>query len=210
MTGAKLMPSKFSGDGIPESAQRVGKISTSSVGMFVFCSIPLGERSLVQWTFDNPIEEWNIESSFDLDADPSIRPNQVVAVARLKKQSPQNHHDLLFHFEPLPHKDLSFKLENISGIIGKLQATRNLKCADPRARIDIVLQSEANHWMPIGSIPLSELKGEWNDFEFRIQNPQHLEAVKKLYAIRIKIRAKQPVTGEFYLDDLGFILKTGL
>lgn len=172
--------------------------------------IRLGERSLVQWTFDNPIEEWNIESSFDLDADPSIRPNQVVAVARLKKQSPQNHHDLLFHFEPLPYKDLSFKLENISGIIGKLQANRNLKCADPRARIDIVLQSEANHWMPIGSIPLSELKGEWNDFEFRIQNPQHLEAVKKLYAIRIKIRAKQPVTGEFYLDDLGFILKTEL
>ena len=32
----------------------------------------------------------------------------------------------------------------------------------------------------------------------------------KLYAVRFQIQADAPVTGDIYLDDLGFIFRTGL
>jgi hypothetical protein len=170
--------------------------------------VALRERSQLYLTFDNPIEDWKIRSNFKVSAEPSIRPNQDVAAALLNKQTPARDNDVLFHFEPLPRE--SFPFEKTASVTGKLQVAHNLKCADPEARINLILQSDANHWMPIGSVKLNEVMGRWKDFDFRIKDPVHQEALSKLYSIRFQIQSQAPVTGEIYLDNLGFVFKTGL
>lgn len=170
--------------------------------------VALKERAYTNWTFDNPIPEWHVKSTFEIGSESSIKPNQYVAAARLKGETPERDADLLFHFEPLPREKLPFA--NASGVTGQLRAAHNLKCADPKARINIILQSDANHWMPIGSIKLSDIIGEWQPFAAKVTKPEELDAMAKLYGIRFQIQSEAPITGDIYLDDLGFIFRTGL
>ena len=170
--------------------------------------VALSERRRSHWTFDNPIPQWQVKSTFKIGSESSIRPNQYVAVSQLEGETPKRDADLLFHFEPLPHDKLPFK--NTSGVVGQLRAAHNLECTDPNARINVILQSDANHWMPIGSIPLSTIIGKWEPFSFSVKDPQLLDAMGKLYALRLQIQASAPITGDIYLDDLGFIFRTGL
>ena len=170
--------------------------------------VALKERAYTNWTFDNPISDWQAKSTFELGSESSIKPNQYVAAARLNGETPKRNADLLFHFEPLPREKLSFA--NANGVTGQLRAAHNLQCADPKARINIILQSDANHWMPIGSIKLSNIIGEWKPFAVKVTKPEELDAMAKLYGLRFQIQSQAPITGDIYLDDLGFIFRTGL
>ena len=170
--------------------------------------VALEERAYTNWTFDNPIYEWQAKSTFALGSESSVKPNQYVAAARLNGETPKRDADLLFHFEPLPSEKLSFA--NANGVTGQLRAAHNLKCADSEARINIILQSDANHWMPIGSIKLSDIIGEWKPFAVKVTQPEELDAMAKLYGLRFQIQSQAPITGDIYLDDLGFIFRTGL
>ena len=183
---------------------RSGKHSTSrSIEL-----VAIEERAYTNWTFDNPISDWQAKSTFELGSESSIKPNQYVAAARLNGETPKRDADLLFHFEPLPREKLSFA--NANGVTGQLRAAHNLQCADPKARINIILQSDANHWMPIGSIKLSNIIGEWKPFAVKVTKPEELDAMAKLYGLRFQIQSQAPITGDIYLDDLGFIFRTGL
>ena len=170
--------------------------------------VALEERAYTNWTFDNPIYEWQAKSTFALGSESSVKPNQYVAAARLNGETPKRDADLLFHFEPLPREKLSFA--NANGVTGQLRAAHNLKCADSEARINIILQSDANHWMPIGSIKLSNIIGKWKPFAVKVTQPEELDAMAKLYGLRFQIQSQAPITGDIYLDDLGFIFRTGL
>ena len=170
--------------------------------------VALEERAYTNWTFDNPIYEWQAKSTFALGSESSVKPNQYVAAARLNGETPKRDADLLFHFEPLPSEKLSFA--NANGVTGQLRAAHNLKCADSEARINIILQSDANHWMPIGSIKLSNIIGKWKPFAVKVSKPEELDAMAKLYGLRFQIQSQAPITGDIYLDDLGFIFRTGL
>ncbi len=170
--------------------------------------VALKERAHVHWTFDNPIPEWNVRSTFEIGSESSIKPNEYVAASRLNGEQPGTDADLLFHFEPMPKEQLP--LGTASGIIGQLRAAHNIKCDDPNARVNIILQSDANHWMPIGSIALTDMIGKWKSFAAKVGTPEQLDAMGKLYAIRFQIQSESPITGDLYLDDLGFIFRTGL
>ena len=169
--------------------------------------VALAEQRTIYWTFDNPVHQWQAQSTFDLQSEASVRPNQYVAATRLQNDLPGREADLLFHFEPLP-KNLPYA--SIGGIVAKLQAAHNLRCDDPDASINLILQSDANHWIPIGSVRLADLSGRWQPIEFRIEDPQVRDAMAKLYSIRFQIVSRSPISGEIYLDDLGFIHLTGL
>jgi hypothetical protein len=170
--------------------------------------VALSERPYVQWTFDNPIPEWHVKSTFEIGSESSVKPNQYVAASRLLGETPSRDADVLFHFGQLPREKLQF--ENASGVIGHLRASHDLKCADANARVNVILQSDANHWMPIGTVALSDIIGRWSHFEFKFTDPEKLDAMAKLYSIRFQIQSDTPVTGDIYLDDLGFIFRTGL
>ena len=45
--------------------------------------VALEERAYTNWTFDNPIYEWQAKSTFALGSESSVKPNQYVAAARL-------------------------------------------------------------------------------------------------------------------------------
>ena len=52
--------------------------------------------------------------------------------------------------------------------------------------------------------------GKWKKFAFTVSKTEILDAMAQLYAVRFQIQADTPITGEIYLDDLGFIFRTGL
>lgn len=192
------------GSGIVSVSAKTGALADSHKIELV----KLSERRCYNWSFDNPISEWQVKSNFKIGSESSIRPNQYVAVCQLQGETPKQNADSLFHFEPLPHDKLPCK--NTSGIVGQLRAAHSTKCTDPNARINVILQSDANHWIPIGSISLNSIIGRWEPFAFKLKDPQLLDAMGKLYALRLQIQANAPITGDIYLDDLGFIFRTGL
>ena len=145
---------------------------------------------------------------FYLGSESSVKPNEFVASVELNNDLPARDADQLFHFEPIPLQ--SMPLSTVSGVIGQLRTSHNLKCADPSARVNVILQSNANHWIPIGSIPLSSILGKWKKFAFSVSKTELIDAMAQLYAVRFQIQADTPITGEIYLDDLGFIFRTGL
>jgi hypothetical protein len=106
--------------------------------------------------------------------------------------------------EQLP-QDLS--KERIGGVVGEMQASPDFATDDPNARVNIVLQSEADHWMVVGSIPLESMRGEWEHFKFEVDDPRRLKAMARLYAVRYQIESEAPVTGRIYFDNLGFLLR---
>jgi arylsulfatase A-like enzyme len=97
--------------------------------------------------------------------------------------------------------------DRIGGVTGEMQASPDFNCADPKAMVNIVLQSEADHWMILGSIPLEKMRGEWNHYSFEIADPTRLKAMARLYAVRFQIQSEAPVSGEIYFDNLGFLMR---
>ena len=170
--------------------------------------VALQQRAVINWTFDNPINEWQVKSTFNIGSESSVKPNEFVASVELNNDLPARDADQLFHFEPIPLQ--SMPLSTASGVVGQLRTSHNLRCADPSARVNVILQSNANHWIPIGSIPLSSMLGKWKKFAFSVSKTELIDAMAQLYAVRFQIQADTPITGEIYLDDLGFIFRTGL
>ena len=163
-------------------------------------------RPVVIWTFDNPVEEWGASGTFALGMEPSVKPNEFVAEAILEDALPGNNADVLLLLEKFP-QDLP--VERIGGIVGEVQVSPELVTADPDAAVNIILQSEADHWMQLVSIPFSEMTGEWKHFQFEINDPRLLKAMARLYAVRFQVVSTEPVSGEVYFDNLGFLLRGG-
>ena len=64
--------------------------------------------------------------------------------------------------------------------------------------------------MPIGSVRISDIIGEWESFTAKVTKPEELDAMAKLYALRFQIQSQAPISGDIYLDDVWFIFRTGL
>jgi hypothetical protein len=164
----------------------------------------IAARPVINWTFDNPIEEWGATGTFAIGMEPSVKPNEFVAEAIMENALPGDNADVLMLLEQLP-QDLS--KERIGGVVGEMQASPDFATDDPNARVNIVLQSEADHWMVVGSIPLESMRGEWEHFKFEVDDPRRLKAMARLYAVRYQIESEAPVTGRIYFDNLGFLLR---
>lgn len=161
----------------------------------------ISQRDLVLFTFDNPLPDWNARSHFTLRAQSTVKPNEAVAEVSLLDALPAKDADNLFHFEPLPS---TLVRRSVSGVFAQLRADPDLRCADPKARVNVILQSTANHWIPLGSVALSDLVGKWHALRLPVSDPALLEAMSGLYALRIQLQSTSPVTGSIQLDDLGF------
>ncbi|NDV63192.1 sulfatase-like hydrolase/transferase [Puniceicoccales bacterium CK1056] len=183
------------------------KLSASSGDLAVSGTVLLEaveSRPSVLWTFDNPISEWGATATFEIGMEPSVKPNEFVAEAILDGATPGNNADVLMLLEKFPD---SLPLDRIGGVVGEMQASPDFKCDDPGAQVNIVLQSEADHWMLIGSIPLEAMRGEWKHYSIEISDPMRLKAMARLYGVRFQIQSKKPVSGEIYFDNLGFLLR---
>lgn len=162
------------------------------------------ERQVTLWGFPNEASVSSLETNFSLALDHTARPNQTVASAVLSNAEGKANQNTLAAIREFPQ---SLDKKRIGGVCGKISASGDLACDDPKAAVQIVLQSNLNHWMQIGEIPLSDLKGSWKDMNLRLTDASTLDAMGELYSLRLQLKAHKPVNGRIYFDDLGFILR---
>lgn len=164
----------------------------------------VASREQVLWTFDNPVSEWGASGTFRIRMEPSVKPNEFVAAAVLENSLPGDNKDVLLLLERFPE---SLEKDRIGGVFGEVQVAPDLVTKDPEACVNVILQSEADHWMQLVTIPFSEMQGEWKRFQFKIEDPRLLKAMARLYAVRFQIVSTEPITGEIYFDNLGFLIR---
>ena len=171
-------------------------------------SIELFDQKLlpvIGWTFDDALESWNSFSTFELSKFTRIKPNQSVAACAINNQLPINNNDIVFHFEPLSDRE-KYK-GKINGVFGEISASDDFICNDTNASIQVVFQSSKDHWVPMGSILLSDMRGKWKNFEMLPSSLQIEEKLSGVYGIRFRMNSSSKFKGEIYLNDLGFIYK---
>jgi hypothetical protein len=92
-----------------------------------------------------------------------------------------------------------------------LGTSSDFTCTPENSSISIVLQSETDHWIPLGTIPLAELKGTLKEFSFSLPDTKYYKAMGHAYSVRLQFNHSspndQPMNGLIYIDDLGFILR---
>lgn len=169
----------------------------------VLRSEPVESRTVILWAFEDDTLS-GVQSDFPLSLSDTAKPNQQTAAIRLDAAQPKPQHDTLLKFEPIPD---SVSKERVGGVTFEVRASHDLSTNDPHASLQIILQSESDHWISVGSVPLSSLNDEWQTLSFKIKNHEHLPAMKWLYAIRIQLSSTRPVSGEITINDAGLILR---
>jgi hypothetical protein len=165
---------------------------------------PVQSRPEVLWRFDGNEGLEGVASDFKITLSDTARPNQQTAEIRLKNAMPREGGGGLLVFSPLPE---ALPKERVGGVVFDIRTSRGFAAANPGARLDVVLQSSADHWIPIGSLSLSGLKTGWQPVSIPIRDHTHFESMKWLYSIRFQLEAGRPVTGELFIDDAGVILR---
>ncbi|MCF7848918.1 MAG: hypothetical protein K9M45_08725, partial [Kiritimatiellales bacterium] len=166
------------------------------------------ERKEIVWQFEDARPNWGAESSYELIGDDAVRPNQQVAAIILKGDLPMPGNDKLAVFTPLPE---SVPKERIAGVVLDVRASGDFKCSDKNVGIRVVLQSEVDHWIELGSLKVEEVRGKWKTLELKLPDPKYYAAMGKTYALFIQLYQdddkKVPVSGKIYLDNVGFIFR---
>lgn len=167
-------------------------------------SLKVEQRDQVVWHFDGSPDAWGLKSTYALQASDQERPNQNVAMVVLDEAVPAQNNDLILHVDSLP-KDLA--RERIGGVVFKIKRSASFASADPSAAVGVVLQSESNHWIPLGRVALSDIQEDWKEIRLAFKEPGHILAMPNLYSLRLQLVSSAPVSGKLYIDDLGFILR---
>jgi len=161
-------------------------------------------RTEILWQFEGADGLDGMQSDYKLALSDTAKPNQQTAEICLENALPVEGKGALISFESFPD-DLPRK--RIGGVVFDVRTSQEFASEDANARIEVVLQSAADHWIPIGSFPLASLKNGWKTMEFSISNHEHFSSMKWLYKIRLQLAATRPVSGEIYIDDAGVILR---
>ncbi len=170
----------------------------------VLTAKPVQDRTEILWRFEGSDGLAGMQSDYALALSDTAKPNQQTAEVRLDKALPTPGKGALLSFGSFPE---GLPKERIGGVVFEVRTSHGFSTEDAAARIEVVLQSQADHWIPIGSIPLAGLKDGWKTMELSIPNHEHFASMKWLYSIRLQLAATHPVTGKIYVDDAGVILR---
>ncbi len=179
--------------------------TSTSRKLLVKPSVP---RPVVFWDFDKPkVNDAEVfGSSYKLVEDLNQRPNRAVARVDLSGQVGVGHQDTgLFSVGKLPDADKLDKT-NIRGVIVDVMTSPDLTCEDSDAHIMVVMQSSANWWMHLGSIPLKPGM-DWKSHQFEVKLEDHIKAMPAAHNILFVLQAKKPVKGSAYFDKIGFMVR---
>jgi hypothetical protein len=165
---------------------------------------PVQTRTEVIWRFEGEDGLNGIQSDFTLALSDTAKPNQQTAEVRLREALPARGKGGLVVFGSLPE---ALPKDRVGGVRFDVRTSHNFSSEDANARIEVVLQSTADHWIPIGSFPLDGLQDAWKTIELPIEDHENLASMKWLYSIRLQLAATRPVSGEVYIDDAGVILR---
>ncbi len=161
-------------------------------------------RTEVLWRFEGADGLDGTQSDYVLALSDTAKPNQQTAEVRLENALPAPGKGALISFTSFP-PDLP--KERIGGVVFDVRTSHGFSTQNADARIEVVLQSAADHWISIGSFPLNGLQEGWKTITLPIPNHEYYESMKWLYSIRLQLAATRPVNGEIYIDDAGVILR---
>ncbi|MGN6505362.1 MAG: GH39 family glycosyl hydrolase [Tepidisphaeraceae bacterium] len=179
--------------------------SAVSQTLHVKPSIP---RPIVFWDFGTPpvSDEKTFSSSYALTADSNERPNRNVARVDLNGQKAAGHDNAnLLVVRELP-PEAKLNKANIRGVIADVMVPKGFTTDDPNAHIMVVMQSSANWWMPLGTIPLKPGQ-DWKTYRFDITNPTYIKALPAALNIMFVLQSQKPVKGSVYFDKVGFMVR---
>jgi hypothetical protein len=150
---------------------------------------PVNFRPHVLWAFDK--EEKAVTSPHRLDT------RDGAAFITLTKTDSNR----LIEFNELPPCDKP----RIGGITVKLRA-ESIQ-APKEAKLTLVCQSLANHWMALGDIPLSKLTVEASTHELKLPDIHFLEAMHDLRAVLILLQNAPDAKGVIIIDEICALLR---
>ncbi len=187
----------------------VGKatITLSCGGSKVVRTLHLTEvksRKQILWTFEDEKEVKLAGAQLPSRLNGKARRNQGSYEVSFNNLLPAKGSDLALEINPL---DLEFPKGNIGGLITKLKLSPELLKAPKGSALQLVLQSEGNHWIVLKEIPFSELSNEWQDIEVQLKDSKQIEVMPLIYSVVFKVKSPKPLNGNLYVDDLGFILR---
>ncbi len=171
---------------------------------------PSVPRPIVFWDFmDKPVtDEKQFRSEFKLVADASLRANKEVARIDLPAEgvvpSEKKRQRALLIVNGLPPKE-KLDRSNIRGVVFDMM-TRDLVTEDPDARVTVVMQSPANYWMVLGSVPLADA-AKWKNYQVDIKEPKHIDAVGSAYNVWLVLSSSKPIRGSICFDKIGLMVR---
>lgn len=163
-------------------------------------------RPQVLWEFETESLGRGYRSHWHLSTDDSIRPNQRVARIDVPGVIPDQEHRELLVISDFP-RGAGLRRENIRGVFFDVAVSRDFQCEDPDARIEIVMQSPADYWMALGSVPLPKAGDRWETHTLMVTNPKHIEAMPAAYNVWFVLQARKPVTGAVFIDRAGLMVR---
>jgi hypothetical protein len=173
---------------------------------------PSVPRPVVFWDFSNPplMDKEIFSSSWSLNEDLTQRANRAVARVDVPTDATlpegRDKHIYLLSVGRLPQEDKLNKA-NIRGVIADMKTSADFQCDDPNACILVTMQSPANWWMKIGTIPLQGAT-EWKSYQLPVTNEEYFKALPSAGNVHFVLQtAKPPTKGSIYLDRIGFMVR---
>jgi hypothetical protein len=165
-------------------------------------------RPRIFWDFEDKQVPGFMRSHWKLSFDGTVRPNEQVARIQLAGDIPKGEEKReLLTIGELPGADKLSK-KNIRGVTFDVRLSIDFACDDPDAYIEVVTQSPANWWMPLGRIKLSELRGkDWQTKTVLTDDPKHIGAMPGAMNLWFTLHAEKPVHGSIFLDRAGLMVR---
>jgi hypothetical protein len=172
---------------------------------------PSVPRPVMFWDFSIPpvTDKGIFSSSYTLKEDLTQRANRAVARVDLPAQgapaeAPDNQKFILT-VGRLPEGDKLNKA-NIRGVIVDVKTSPDFACDDPDACILVTMQSPANWWMKIGTIPFKGAK-EWKSYQLEVKKEEYFKALPTAGNLHFVLQTTKPAKGSVYLDRIGFMVR---
>jgi hypothetical protein len=166
-------------------------------------------RPVLIWDFQSqsPTEKGLFDSRYKLSADLNQRANKEVARIDFTPDSivpGDKEHKILFRINRLPER-ATLDRANIRGVFFDLK-TLGLATEDPNASVSVVIQSPANWWMVLGTVPLAG-NADWKRHQVTFTRQDYVDAIASGYNIWFVLNTDKPLAGTILLDRIGLMVR---
>ncbi len=181
-------------------------LTATSAALTAKAQIKIKESVIVPrvvWDFEEDPPA-NCSSHYKLSMDTSQVANRGVARIDLENApAPTDEKRTVLSLRRIPG---DINRARIRGVTFKMKVEPGFSSSDADAGVDILCQSEANWWMPLGRIKLSACEGEWKDYTFEF-SAEHQKAAYKLNHFWLVLSSDASVNATVYIDEVGFLIR---
>ncbi len=161
------------------------------------------DRTAFQFDDDSSLKNASGKATFRIN--PNVRPNQGVLELTVKDAQGWTQDALVLD-----------KLNDIAGldragiqaVTFDIGAAEDFSTGNEWAQLVVVLQSEANYWMPLDFVDLNAVqKGQFKRITLPLK-PEFQKAMVAFFKVIFIFNSGAKVNGSLYLDNLGFQIQT--